>query len=388
MPDISTRINALIAYLFLGPLFLLTKEGTPLWHPFVRWHAKRASLIILIGLASSVVYFFIRHTLSFTIFGITIGTVVLASIVSVTVFFLIVWAYRAYSGISASESSWRSLVIPENSTQEWEYSEELKVRIIASFIPFVGILIASRYPIRETIIWRKIGNIFAFFLLTSVVFFSGNVTTFTLILTLSYIALIVFTAVQMFVFSRFFEFTFYKNIPTYLEFDAYIKAFLVSGFDFFKVAFGSEKKSTYTERYEYFLKKNEFEYKTEIVYFAPKWVLFVPWINLITLPSFWQQKYVEYKGLILQWLLITILFIVIVWFYGISSEIWLYLLFSILTLITSSENMNTRAPLTSVMVDFLNMFQQGKEKINEIKKKEEKIGFKYEVTEEDANESK
>ena len=50
--------------------------------------------------------------------------------------------------------------------------------------------------------------------------------------------------------------------------------------------------------------------------------------------------------------------------------------------------MNTRAPLTSVMVDLLNMFQHGKEKINEIKKKEEKIGFKYEVTEEDSNESK
>ena len=80
----------------------------------------------------------------------------------------------------------------------------------------------------------------------------------------------------MFVFSRFFEFAFYKNIPTYLEFDAYIKAFFTSGFDFFRVAFGSEKKSTYKERYEYFLKKNEFEYKTEIVYFSPKWVLFVP----------------------------------------------------------------------------------------------------------------
>ena len=36
MPDLSTRINALIAYLFLGPILLLAKSGTPLAEPYVR----------------------------------------------------------------------------------------------------------------------------------------------------------------------------------------------------------------------------------------------------------------------------------------------------------------------------------------------------------------
>ncbi len=36
MPDISTRINALIAYLFLGPIMLLAKRDTPLGDSYVR----------------------------------------------------------------------------------------------------------------------------------------------------------------------------------------------------------------------------------------------------------------------------------------------------------------------------------------------------------------
>lgn len=75
-------------------------------------------------------------------------------------------------------------------------------------------------------------------------------------LTVLYIGLIVFTAVQIFGFSRFFEFAFYTRIPTYLEFDAHIKATCVTFFDFFRIAFGGEKKMSYIERYNLFLEEN------------------------------------------------------------------------------------------------------------------------------------
>lgn len=172
MPDISTRINALIAYLFLGPLLLLSKKGTPLADPFVRGHAKRASIIILIGFISYIIYYSIHSILLFTLLGISIDVVVLTCIVSGTILALMAGAYRAYNGSVAGESNWKSFAIPENSNQEGIYSEETKIRVIASFIPFIGIIIASRYPSRENIIGRKIGNIFIFLLLTSILFFS------------------------------------------------------------------------------------------------------------------------------------------------------------------------------------------------------------------------
>ncbi|NRH21281.1 hypothetical protein HOO68_04525 [Candidatus Gracilibacteria bacterium] len=383
MPDISTRINALIAYLFLGPLLLLMKEGTPLGHPFVRGHAKRASLVILIGFISFIVYFSVRHSLSFSIFGITLGTVLLTGIVSSTLFALVVGAYRAYSGVSTSDSTWKSFVIPENTSQKGEYSEETKVRMIASFIPFIGILIASRYPSRENIIGRKIGNIFSFIFLTSVVFFSGNVTTFTLILTVGYIALIVFTAVQVFIFSSFFEFTFYKKIPTYLEFDAHFKASIVSIFDFFRIAFGGEKNMNYIERYNIFLEKNIEVKGISVPYFAPKWIIAIPGINLITLPSLGQSKYSEYTSMILQGFIVTVCLVLVILFYGIGSQMGLYLLFPILTLLVESSNTNVRAPFTSIVADFVDIFSRGKDRIAEIKENgKEKVEFKYEVEEE------
>lgn len=36
MLDITIRINAIIAYLFLGPIILLAKKDTPLGDSFVR----------------------------------------------------------------------------------------------------------------------------------------------------------------------------------------------------------------------------------------------------------------------------------------------------------------------------------------------------------------
>lgn len=72
MPDISTRINALIAYLFLGPIMLLAKSGTPLADPYVRGHAKQASIIMTVGAILFLVYRLLYTYLTFGIFGISI----------------------------------------------------------------------------------------------------------------------------------------------------------------------------------------------------------------------------------------------------------------------------------------------------------------------------
>lgn len=86
----QSRINAIISYFFLGPLFLLAKRGTPLRDPYVQTHAKRASKIILIFLMVLGLYFFVKPwtDLSLPGIGIHIHTVMLVSIVVISIVFL------------------------------------------------------------------------------------------------------------------------------------------------------------------------------------------------------------------------------------------------------------------------------------------------------------
>ena len=118
MPDISTRINALIAYLFLGPIMLLARSGTPLADPYVCGHARRASLIIAIGAIVFALYRSLHSYLAFGIFGISVDLIVVSAIVSLTLLALIAGAYQAYHGMSASETTWRSLSMPVNTLTE------------------------------------------------------------------------------------------------------------------------------------------------------------------------------------------------------------------------------------------------------------------------------
>jgi hypothetical protein len=381
MPDLSTRINALIAYLFLGPIMLLARPGTPLTDPYVRGHAKKASLIIVLGGLAFSLYRSLHGYLAFGIFGISLDLLVVSAIVSITLLLLIVWAYRAYHGVGASISSYWSLWLSQSTLTDWSYSEEDRIRIIASFVPWVGIIIESIHPSRETLIWRKVGSFFAFITLTTLVFLSGTTTTLMFILTTWYIALIVVTGVQLFVSSRFLEFSLYTKIPTYTELDAHIKAGVLTGYDYCRVAFGGAKVSNYEEIYQSIISNTSTLQHSNILYPLPLWIIWLPIANLITLPSLWQVKYREYTPLILQWLTLTSLTIIIIWFYGANSQMGLYLLFPIIALIVGSrDEINTRAPLTSIVVDIYSLCTRGQAKISEVKANgEEKVGYSYEV---------
>jgi hypothetical protein len=89
MPDISTRINALIAYLFLGPIMLFARPGTPLADQYVQSHSRRASLIIAIGAIVFALYHSLHSYLAFGIFGISIDLIIVSLIVSITLLALI-----------------------------------------------------------------------------------------------------------------------------------------------------------------------------------------------------------------------------------------------------------------------------------------------------------
>ncbi len=384
MPEISTRINAVIAYLFLGPLLLLAKNGTPLAEPYVKWHAKRASIILFIWILAFIVYIFFKQILTFEIFSISLNDIVLTIMVSSIIIALMLWAYRAFNWIPTEAFSWKSFRMPEGTIISWIYSEEDKVRIIASFIPFIGIIIANKYLKNETIIGRKLSNTAIFIILTSTLLFWWSSTLLTVFFIIIYIWLIVTTAVYMFGFSRFLNFKFYNSIPTYIEFDAFIKAGFAIVFDFFRIAFGGIKKINFQEEYSKYLEKNKLVHSAKLPYFAPNWIICLPILNIITIPSLWQDKYREYVPLILQWIILTLLTWLIIFFQSTDSLLWLYLLFPIITLcVENRNNLLVRAPFTSIAIDINLLFVRSQEKLADIKESgEEKVSYKYEVGEE------
>lgn len=380
MYDQTTRINALIAYLFVWPIMLLARSGTPLGEPYVQAHARRASLIIIIWLATLGVYFFLRSYLTFSILGISLSTIVLAGIMSVFLATLAIGAYKAFHGNDAQENSLRSTFsMPVTDIMEGNYTDEDKIRIIASFLPFIGIIIADKFPSPETKMGRKMGNFFTVLLITGIVF-SGGTTTLSFVILLAYIAMVVVTAVYLFGYGRLIMPGGYQFVPTYTQIDASIKAAIASAWEFFRVAFGGTKIATYRERYDIYLAANTLERKPTISLFVPSWIIAIPGLNLLTSVSLWKSEHREWHPLILQWIFLTTLSVIITWRYGLSSQIWLYLLFPIITLIVNaSKNTLIRAPITSLASDMASIFAHGKSTVEKIKQKEETTKFSYEV---------
>lgn len=76
------RINAMISYFFLGPLFLLAKKNTPFADPYVRGHAKQSSIIIGMTSIIGIVYFLVRPYIQISFLGIDLRTIVLGLIMA------------------------------------------------------------------------------------------------------------------------------------------------------------------------------------------------------------------------------------------------------------------------------------------------------------------
>lgn len=94
----QSRINAVISYFFLGPLFLLAKKGTPLAEDFVQIHAKKSSKIILITLIFLFLYFFLlKNLLNINFLSIQLDTILLTLIISGCLYLLVRGAYLAYN---------------------------------------------------------------------------------------------------------------------------------------------------------------------------------------------------------------------------------------------------------------------------------------------------
>lgn len=154
---------------------------------------------------------------------------------------LIFSGYQAYNGKASQEVFSFGKQLGEITTEQGNYSETQKAQIFVSFLPFCGIFLAVKNPLKEILIGRKIGNTFMLLIILSIILFGHMVNTLSFILLLAYIITIVSTAVLLFGQGKFLHLRIYDFIPTYHRALAYIHAALMVAIASIGLAFGRGK---------------------------------------------------------------------------------------------------------------------------------------------------
>ena len=376
--DSQERINAMIAYFFLWPIFLLAPSDTPLSRPYVKMHAKKASIIILIWVIAYMIFRLIKNDISFFIFGFSLSNILLSTLMWVMSFFLIQWAYKAYHG--NSEASIENIFwekFSENEMIHYEKESE-KIRLLASFLPLFGIYISSLYEDKNILIGRKVWSLFLCLFFLSVFFF-GWATGIALLFLLVYIAFVSFIGVSLFVSGTFHIFPFYKNIPTYTDITDSITAIFLYIWEIFWVIFWKEKEHTLWDIFSLLQNTPQGEKKWDVIYFIPTWIIALPFINLITFPTLWIDRYRAYRPLIIQGFMLTIFSILLGYLYGFSSTYLLVLLFPIVHILAfADKDINTHVPFFHIFVPVFSLFFRGHSHIQKLSETGEKVSFIYE----------
>lgn len=370
----QTRINAAISYFFLGPFFLLSKKNSPFWEKFVQQHSKKATIIIFFMIITLSGIWIFRDILKYWIIGFDLYQIIFS--VALIFFFLLLikWSYQAFEWIEAwkilsfSEIKWKNL-------EEKKFTEEEKIRIFMSFLPFVGDFLQKKYNINEIKTISKVSN-FLLFLLFSSWYLGGNVNIFSSIIIIFWIIIAISTLVNLISSSKFLNLKFYSKVPSYHEFKAFLISILIMTKEYILVAFGKEKKNNLKQVFQDFYQKYS-EHKNinqKLPIYAK--IVAIPVINLIFLPILFQKKYQEHKWNILQAIFLTILFVIIFWF---KKWYLLYFLsFAIVDLfLEADKNTNINTPIVSIIKGILIKSKNTIEKINELNNFEEteKINF-------------
>lgn len=345
----QSRINAVISYFFLGPFILFAKKDTPLGDSYVQSHARESSKIIGIMLLLVLGYFLVKKYINYWIpgIGITLPTILLATIMGVSLFYLARWAYFAYLWNSPWENSIGSMKQLSQLQVSWVYNvqnEEEKSRILASMIPFLGIWITKKYNLPVMVRGRVVGSLFAFLYILSL-FFSSDVWFIPTVILILGIVLFVVEGIYLFLYGSFVSWNILDKIPTYIELESHIKAGFMSVVWFFQVAFGKDKSGHYRDFYEKYISETAKREWYSEKYFMPAWLIGLPFWNLFTIPSVFIKKYKPYQELIAQWLIITFIFsFFFFWRRDFANPYLLLMLFPIIHILVygaSEKNIHT-----------------------------------------------
>jgi hypothetical protein len=176
--------------------------------------------------------------------------------------------------------------------------EEDKIRILMSMVPFLGIIISSKFdhPLIER--GRIIGSTLAFLYIISLLF-SGSEGFFPFIILALGVLLFVVEGVYLMLYGRFISWGVLEKLPSYREIEAIIVASFGQTKEFVAVSMGKEKTLSFRENYTSLLEPETQNTPTE-KYFMPASLLAIPFWNLFGIPSLFIEKYRAYRGLVIE----------------------------------------------------------------------------------------
>lgn len=161
----KVRNNASISYFFLGWLFLLAKKNPNFSDPFIKQHAKIATKGHALFF---IAYFFYSHFLSsffsysIPVIQITIDHGIDIAFFAILTLFIIRGAYKGQYNATALDTEINNglFSLQGRTFQFTGASEAQRIILLLSHIPFIGMMVAKRYPNIVTTTGARISSIF------------------------------------------------------------------------------------------------------------------------------------------------------------------------------------------------------------------------------------
>jgi hypothetical protein len=337
--DNKVKNNAIIAYLFIlvNITFLFNKSNTLLNNSFVKTHTKTAILIHLWFLINTIV--FVYYWLGFygEVMGYSISDIIAISIYLILFWFMIVWIYKAYCW--KLFMLWESINYKNNKKlldidSSWSFDEKDKLTIIISKIPFLWFFIYPRYKNNKLIESNtKLNLILTILIVSLYVFWNPNLAN---LLLLFYIIFIVFTSINLFVKNEVINIKL-ESIPNLDKLLIYSIVLLKYLWNYFK----AKDFPSFEEILKKVLLEQEVRDTSETKKLEKlsnfklwKYIIYIPILNIIALFNINSKQKIH----IINWILITLSFIILALIYWINNK---YQLLLLLPLFFSIWYMNT-----------------------------------------------
>lgn len=369
--------NAISAYFGMWVLLLLPTKNEYIKNSFVKSHAKTASLIHLFFLITYIIfiwYWFLWKTI-IPFIEYNLNNLIACVIFIILFLFLLFWSYKAskwetFSLSKINNKDWESLIEIKNA-KIWEQG---KLTLVLSYIPFIWYYIYSNfYNYKSPIIINNVKlNVVITYLLVFI--FILWYPTLVNLLALIYIIFIIFLWVLIVVNEKLININL-SFIPTFVE----AKIYLISLFKYLKKYFSKKEfvslKTITKEEYLNFkanekLDKEILLEKKDIK--LPKYLIYIPFINILTV----FEINSKYKNHIINWLLITILSLIILF---IDNNYQLILLLPIFSWIGFLWKIEYKIPfiydIYEIFLSIKNIFFKTSKKIKEKQEKVEEISF-------------
>lgn len=264
-------------------------------------------------------------------------------------------------------------------------SEAQRVMLVLSHIPFLGMIVANKYPNVVTVAGARISSIFGCIYILSYIHDGFNVLS--MILLFIGIFLIVFLAARFFIHESYTVPYILTCIPDMKSIYKVLRSIPPYLMDMSQVVFGKKESLSFAKNLQDTQEKDESfraslqEYFTnETLSFSSFWI-FIPFFNLIFLPKLLTERTTRYVLAIGQGLVITLLAVIIGYFFGATSPVALLLLFPVFYGISSLESdIFTRIPFIYEIYLIINTLTFGllnnTKRLRSVQKQNASVSFK------------